>query len=37
MEVSLTATVIGLTGSGKTTLINSYLNKQDDIFPTAGF
>lgn len=37
MEVSLTATIIGPIGSGKTTLVNSHLNKQQDIFPTAGF
>ncbi len=35
--MSLTATMIGPIGSGKTTLINSYINKQQDIFPTAGF
>ena len=37
MDVSFTLLMIGLSNSGKTTILKSLANDQDEIFPTAGF
>jgi GTPase SAR1 family protein len=37
MEVSHTVLLIGLSNSGKTTMLRSLCNRSEEIFPTAGF
>lgn len=37
MEVSLTILMIGLSNSGKTTIVRSFSSRKEEIFPTAGF
>ena len=37
MEVSFSLVLIGLDGSGKTTLVTSMKNGTSEVFPTAGF
>lgn len=37
MEVAYSVAIVGLDSSGKTTLISSMKNSNDEVFPTAGF
>lgn len=37
MEVGMTILMLGLSNSGKTTILKSIANDQSEIFPTAGF
>jgi len=36
MEAAIAITMLGLSGVGKTALVHSAANNQNEIFPTAG-